>query len=177
MSFGGRRGRVAALLDLAFLFAALTILAALAYPIGGHFVEKARAKDVLRKYEAVREDLAEKLGGASPESCDEVRALVEEARLHDDRLVLGVGFAQVTLGGKRGYRPVFSVCGATGTADALGVARAAQRIFSAAHRLEPGGLVRDSMVSFAAPLGPSDHVVCSVPPQRPARLCTDGERH
>jgi len=174
MSAHGARRRSAAYLDLAFLCAVVTILAALAYPIGAHYVERARAEDVLRRYDSLRSELLQRLGDATPEACDEVGALVEDALMEDDRLVLGIGFAPVVLGEKRGFRPVFSVCGASGPKGALGVARAARRVFADAHRLESGGLVRDSLVSFAAPLGPPDHIVCRLPSQRLPRLCTGG---
>ncbi|MCB1905986.1 MAG: hypothetical protein KDH15_01335 [Rhodocyclaceae bacterium] len=159
-------------LQILLALALLVMTLALAYPMYVDYREREISAEIVERYREIESRIRAHLDDAGESAdCAALSAMVDGRALQFDGVTVDIGFAPVELGARRGYRPVFVVCGATGQGHALDVARYAHRHFAAINRIEAGPVVRDSVVGFAAPLSAPDHIACFVPSPELPRLC------
>ncbi|MCB1914134.1 MAG: hypothetical protein KDG52_00220 [Rhodocyclaceae bacterium] len=161
-----RPGQVALALALA------VIVCALAYPLVVDYRERALAAMIVERYRRIEGVMRARIDDASEfATCDGLRAEVDGSLLQLEGIALDVGFEPVAIGTRLGFRPVFVVCGSVGAPQSLNVARHALQRLTAISRVEVGAVVRDSAVSFGAPLSAPDRIACLAPPTAPPRRC------
>jgi prepilin-type N-terminal cleavage/methylation domain-containing protein len=132
---------------------------------------RARAADIVVKYDAIRSGVGAELAQASATNCDDLAKRLGTTNLKDEYARLDYGFEAVA----GGFRPVLNVCA---KADANGpagikVARGAHDTMVKTGRVERGAVLTDSVVSFALPLTDSGKAVCVVAPAAPKTACGD----
>jgi len=153
------------LLELLTIITILALLAAISVPVYRSYVERARASEIVLRYDAVRTGLQANLSTGEVSDCAEIIAASGMENLGDDYARLSVGFDAVSGGNLQGYKPVFLVCASQDIQGELGVrvARAAYDEFSLTNIVNPGAVVSESMVSFSVPLSSGDVAACRVP--------------
>jgi len=167
-----KRWRGFTLLELLFAVAIVGILIAIAYPVYRDYQARARASDIVVKYDALKEAIAADLTQGPMNSCAELVTRVSQGNLQDVYAELAIGFEQ----GTDGYRAVFAVCAdeAHQGVGGVAVARAAHDVFAKSNRVEKGAVLGNTLVSFAVPLTRADTVACRSAPANPAAQCGGG---
>jgi len=157
------------LLEILFAVAIIGILIAIAYPAYRDYQSRARAADIVVKYDALKEAVGADLTSGPMDSCAELLSRVSQGNLQDAYAKLAIGFEQ-SVGG---YRAVFAVCADEAHQGVRGVsvARAAHEIFAKTNRMEKGAVLGNTLVSFAVPLTGADAVACRTAPANPAAQC------
>jgi prepilin-type N-terminal cleavage/methylation domain-containing protein len=157
------------LLELLFAVAIVGILIAIAYPAYRDYQARARAADIVVKYDALKEAIAADLTQGPMNSCAELVTRVSQGNLQDAYAELAIGFEQ----GTDGYRAVFAVCADEAHQGVRGVAvaRAAHEVFAKSNRVEKGAVLGNTLVSFAVPLTGADTLACRSAPANPAAQC------
>lgn len=136
------------------------------------YVSRARASDIVLKYDAIRQDVGIALTNDSSVDCAEQARRFSSANLGDEYAHLAYGF-QATQGG---YRPVLTVC-ARVDQGTLGVkvARGAHDTLARTGSVENGALVSDSVVSFALPLTTANKATCTAYQPTQNANCTSAQ--
>ena len=149
------------LLEILTVVAVIVILGAIAITGYQSYVARARASEIVLKYDAIRTAMGAALaGGQQLADCAELAKRLGNTNLKDEHAQLAYGFEAVT----GGYRPVLTVCAKTDSHGAVGVgvARGAHETLSKSTRVEAGAVLTDTLVSFAVPLSDAGKSVCTV---------------
>jgi prepilin-type N-terminal cleavage/methylation domain-containing protein len=157
------------LLELLFGVAIVGILISIAYPAYRDYQSRARAADIVVKYDALKAAVGADLTAGPMDSCTDFLSRVSQGNLGDAYARLAIGFEQAT----DGYRAVFAVCADEAHQGVRGVAvaRAAHEVFAKTSRVEKGAVLGNTLVSFAVPLTAADAVACRTAPANPAAQC------
>ena len=157
------------LLEILISVAVVGILVAIAYPLYRDYQARARASDIVVKYDAVRAGIGAELAQGSVESCTDLASRANPDNLRDPYARLAIGFEKES----DGYRAVFAVCAEASQQGTLGVAvaREAHGVFTKTNRIEQGAVLTDSLASFAVPLSAGAITVCKKAPANPVVQC------
>ncbi len=164
------------LLELLFVVAIAGVIAAIAIPLYRDYTIKARAADLLVKYDGARSGAGANIAGDTVISqCDEVLKRFKAPTIDDDYARIAYAFEAVNDGKESGYRPVLTMCAraANQGEQAVKVTRAAHDELAKNTTLESGAVLTDTVVSFALPLTDPKRVVCRVPVGGPFTACGD----
>lgn len=158
------------LLEILFAVAIVGILIAIAYPMVRDYQSRARAADIVLKYDALKEGVAADLALGPMESCAELVSRLNSGNLQDEYAKLTIGFEKVAAGG---YRAVLTVCADAAQQGLRGVsvAHAAHDVFAKTNRVEKGAVLSNTLVSFAVPLSGTDPLACRVATANPVTQC------
>ena len=160
------------LVEILVVIAVIGILSAIAMPMYADYIARARAADILVKYDAARSNARATLGGGAFDDCgDVVRKL--NAPEGDPYARLSYQFQAMDSGG--GYRLVLGICSRAGSQGATGVkvANSAHELLQRLNSVEKGSVVTATAVSFAAPLTDPSRATCSVAYLPPITACGD----
>ncbi len=157
------------LLEILISVAVVGILVAIAYPLYRNYQAKARASDIVVKYDAVRSGIGAELAQGSVENCVDLSSRLNPDNFRDPYARLAIGYEK----GSDGYRAVFVVCAEAAQQGALGiaVAREAHGVFTKTHGVEKGAVLTDSVTSFAVPIATAASAVCRTAPANPSTQC------
>jgi prepilin-type N-terminal cleavage/methylation domain-containing protein len=149
------------LLELMVTIAVVGILTAIAYPLYSRYQERARASDVVVKYDAIRTGVGAEMAQGPISRCADLIERLGNANLNDAYVQLNYGFEAMA----GGYRPVLNVCAKADVHGRLGVqvAHGAYETLAKIGRVENGAVLTETIVSFAAPLSASAQPLCAVP--------------
>lgn len=164
------------LLEILVVVAIIGIIAAIAIPLYGNYITRARATDIVTKFDAAKSTANANIAGENVISqCDEVLKRFVAPTIPDEYARIAYAFEAVSSGNESGYRPVLTVCSrvANQGAQAVKVARAAHDEFAKNMSIEGGAVLTDTVVSFALPLTDPKRVVCRVPVGGPFTACGD----
>ena len=158
------------ILELVTVVAIIAILGTIALLGYQEYTLRARAADILVKYDAIRSGAGERLADLEGiDDCAQLAHSLDTANLTDPYATLAYGF-EATNGG---YRPVLTVCA---KADAtipmnVKVAKGAHDTMAKTGSVEPGAVVTDTVVSFALPLTGNKDAVCKTAAPAPLSAC------
>lgn len=157
------------LIELLTVIAILAILSTIAFFGYRLYSERARAPDIVEKYDALRTAVAAQAQTAKVDDCVALTRNLGTSNLDSPYAALGYGF-EATSGG---YRPVLNVCAVADPARPLGVqvARAAHDTMLKSGMVEKNAVLTDSVVSFALRLSDGDEALCVTAPARPTAAC------
>jgi len=164
------------LLEILFVVAIMGILAAVAIPLYGNYTTRARATDIVTKYDAAKSTANANIAGDTVLSrCDEVLKRFAAPTIDDEYARIAYAFEAVSNGNESGYRPVLTICArAAGQGEqAVKVTRAAHDEFAKNMTIENGAVLTDTVVSFALPLTDPKRVVCRIPVGGQFTACGD----
>ena len=148
------------LLELVTVTAVIAVLGAVAVHLYGYYTDRARAVDIIGKYDAIRSGstAALRTQAAAVDDCSALASALGNANLASAHAALTYGFQAVP----DGYRPVLNVCAQTGTQGPAGVrvAREAHDILVKNGMVEPAPVLMDSVVSFSLRLTDGERAMC-----------------
>ena len=164
------------LIEILVAVAIVGILAAISIALYGNYTTRARATDIVSKFDAARSTANANIAGETVISrCEDVAKSMGPTTIPDDYARIAYAFEAVRDGRESGYRPVLTVCAraADQGAPAVKVARAAHDEFAKNMPVEAGAVLTDTAVSFALPLTDQKRVVCRVPMGGAFTACGD----
>ncbi len=164
------------LIEILVTVAIIGILAAISIALYGDYTTRARATDIVTKFDAAKSTAGANIAGETVISrCEDVAKSMGPATIPDDYARIAYAFEAVSNGNESGYRPVLTVCAraADQGAPAVKVARAAHDEFAKNMPIEAGAVLTDTAVSFALPLTDQTRVVCRVPMGGAFTACGD----
>lgn len=167
---GMRQARGFTLMEILAVVAVIVILGAIAVAGYQSYVARARASEIVLKYDAIRSAAGAVLAsGQQIGGCAELAKRLGDANLKDDHARLAYGFEAVA----GGYRPVLTVCAqaASHGQGGVDVARGAHETLSKSGRVEKGAVITATLVSFALPLSESATAACTTAAVAPAGSC------
>jgi prepilin-type N-terminal cleavage/methylation domain-containing protein len=148
------------LLEMVTVSAVVAVLAAVSVHVYGYYTDRARAVDIISKYDAIRSGSTSALRTQSTvvDDCAALAGTLGNANLVNAHAALTYGFQAVT----DGYRPVLNVCAQAGTQGAAGVrvARETHDTLVKNGVVEPGPVLMDSVVSFSLRLTDGGRALC-----------------
>ncbi len=159
-----RNARGFTLIEILVVIAILAVLSALAVIVYRYYVDRARAAEIVEKFDAVRTTVNVSLTQGTKQ-CADILKPFDGKTLDDPYARLSIDLVAVQGGPAAGWRPVMVVCaradrhGPTG----VSVAREAHNIFSKNRQIESGAVLTESVVSFAVPLSQGAGSQCAVP--------------
>jgi prepilin-type N-terminal cleavage/methylation domain-containing protein len=154
------------LVEIMVVMAIIGILGALAVVLYSQYVTRARASDIVVKYDGARSKAGANIAGDTiVERCDEVLNSLGPLTMDDDYARLSYLFEADNDGRQAGYRPVMTVCAraAKQGAQSVKITRAAHDELAKRVTVENGAVLTESIVSYALPLTPKGKVVCMTP--------------
>lgn len=157
------------LLELLTVVAILAILATLAVVGYRAYMERARAPDIIEKYDALRVSVGAQAQAGKTDDCAQFAQNLGKANLDSAYATLAYGF-EATPGG---YRPVLNVCALADPAKPLRipVARAAHDTMLKTGMVEKNAVLTESVVSYALRLSDGDEALCKSAPPAVASAC------
>lgn len=160
------------LIEIVIVVAIIGLLAAVALPMYEDYVARARASDLLVKYDAMRSGSRAALSGESFDDCGEVVRRLS-APQDDPYARLSYQFEAMPAGA--GYRLVLGVCARASTQGtaSMKVARAAHELLKRSNSVEPGAVLTATAVSFAAQLTDPSRMTCRTAYVAPITACGD----
>lgn len=167
------RNRGFTLLEIALSLAVVGILVAIAYPFYRDYRARAKASELVLKYDAVKAGIGTDLAQGPVDSCAELASRVNPGNLKSEFARLGVEFERE---GDAGYRAVLAYCadakveGETG----LMVTREAHGVFEKTNRVEKSAVLNDTLVSYAIPLQASGAIACRTGAPQGKPMCSRG---
>ncbi len=166
-----RREQGFTLIELVVAMAIIAVLAGIAIVVYPKYVERARASDIVVKYDAARTRAGVALSQEPTAACAEIARRLGDDKLQDDYAELAYGFEAL----QGGYRPVLIVCARADRQGVLGVkvARAAHDILLKNGQVEKGAVLTDTLASFAVALTEPGKALCKIPLANPATACGD----
>lgn len=148
------------LLELVTVTAVVAVLGAVAVHLYGYYTDRARAVDIIGKFDAIRSGSTSALRtqAAVVDDCAAMASNLGNANLASAHAALTYGFQAVP----DGYRPVLNVCAQAGTQGPAGVrvAREAHDTLVRNGVVEPGPVLMDSVVSFSLRLTDGERAMC-----------------
>lgn len=159
------------LIEVLVALAIIGILGLVAVVGYQQYISRARAADIVVKYDAIRSGIGAQVSGDPTGDCNAQAKRFSDANLSDDYARLAYGFQPVT----GGFRPVLTVC-ATADAGAQGVkvARGAHDTLVHTGQVEAGAVLSDTLVSFALPLTSGGKATCATYAAPTAPGCAAG---
>ena len=160
------------LIEIMLVVGVIGILGAVAVVGYQEYQSRARAADILVKYDAIRSGIGSQVASGVAPDCNEQAKQFSTANLNDPYANLSYGFQPAP----GGFRPVLTVCSRADTTGNLGVkvAKGAMDTLARSGSVEPGALVSDSVVSFALPLTAGNKATCAAytPTTAPVSPCS-----
>lgn len=156
--------------------AIIGIIAAIAIPLYGNYTTRARATDIVSKFDAAKSTANANIAGETVvNNCADVATSFGPPAIPDEYARIAYGFEAVSNGAETGYRPVLTICAraANQGVPAVKVARAAHDEFAKNMPIEGGAVLTDTVVSFALPLTDQKRIVCRMPSPTPLTACGD----
>ncbi|MCF8210355.1 MAG: prepilin-type N-terminal cleavage/methylation domain-containing protein [Rhodoferax sp.] len=146
------------IVEILIVVAVIAVLGAIAMIGYQQYTARARAADILVKYDAIRTAAGIRLSGGGIDDCDKLAKGLGTANLADDYANLSYSFESVAGGG---YRPVLNVC-ATADSGSMGVsvAKGAYDTMLKVATVEKNPVLTDAVVSFSLPLSATDKAFC-----------------
>ncbi|MGA0023183.1 MAG: prepilin-type N-terminal cleavage/methylation domain-containing protein [Burkholderiales bacterium] len=164
------------LLEILITVAIIGIVAAIAIPLYGNYTTRARATDIVSKFDAAKSATNVNIAGETViGSCDDLATSFGPPSIPDEYARIAYGFEAVSNGAESGYRPVLTICAraASQGVPAVKVARAAHDEFAKNMPVEGGAVLTDTVVSFALPLTDQKRIVCKTPSTAAFTACGD----
>lgn len=164
------------LLEILIVVAIIGIIAAIAIPLYGNYTTRARATDIVSKFDAAKSTANANIAGETVvNNCADVATSFGPPAIPDEYARIAYGFEAVSNGAETGYRPVLTICAraANQGVPAVKVARAAHDEFAKNMPIEGGAVLTDTVVSFALPLTDQKRIVCWKPAATPLTACGD----
>ncbi len=165
------RQRGFSLLELMTALVVIAVLAAVAVVGYRHYTDRARAVEVIGKFDAIRTGatLASRQAAGVAEDCGELVRTLDSANLPDQHVKLAYGFESVP----GGWRPVLNVCAQAGQEGRVGVetARQTHDTMSRNGMVEKNALLTESVVSFGLRLTEGERPLCKNYRPLPASAC------
>lgn len=163
------------LLELALTCAIVVLLASIAIPLYTDYSDRARASEILLRYDAVRSGLQSTITNEIYSNCGDIAAQVPSGNLGDDYARLSLGFEAINGVNLNGYRPVLLVCAKNDAQGdrAVRIAQAAFEELSLNGKVEAGAIVSPILVSFGVSLTDDNRAVCGIPTGAPTAPCGD----
>lgn len=164
------------LLEMLAVISILALIVAIATPVYQNYSDRARASEIIARYDAMRTSVATDLANGIVTSCDELGSTIGNPNLGEDYAELALGFEAVSGGAGAtvaGWRPVLTVCARNdqqGSA-AVRIAHAALDELSNQHRVESGAVVSDAIISFSLPLTLGNEASCRIAPSTAVAGC------
>ncbi|MBS7808491.1 prepilin-type N-terminal cleavage/methylation domain-containing protein [Variovorax sp. PCZ-1] len=149
------------LFEILISIAIVGILATVAVVGYQEYTYRARAADILLRYDAIKTGAQSRAAQQKFDNCSDLLKTFETNNLADQYATLNYGFEAVNGGG---YRPVLTVCGKAEPGNPWGsrVAKGAHDTMLKTGAVEQGAVVTDAVVSFALPLSQSGQALCKI---------------
>lgn len=158
------------LIEILVALAIIGILGLVAVVGYQQYISRARAADIVVKYDAIRSGIGSQVSGDPTGDCNAQAKRFSDANLADDYARLAYDF-QPTPGG---FRPVLTVCAKADQGQfGVKVARGAHETLSQTGSVEAGAVVSDTAVSFALPLTSGSRATCSTYTPAPSQGACD----
>ena len=156
------------LLEVIFVMALLAILAGIATPLYRGYQDRAKAADVISRYEDIRTQLLAETPGQTPTCLDLYQNL--PTALYNDRYVnMSLGFLP---SGEPGHgEPILNICATAGTDKQVNVASAALTMFRSMKNVIADPIELKSVVSFSVYFGGQSQLVCTGALPQAVPLC------
>lgn len=167
------RSRGFTLLEIALSLAVVGILVAIAYPFYRDYRARAKASELVLKYDAVKAGIGTDLAQGPVDSCAELASRVNPGNLKSEFARMGVEFERE---GAAGYRAVLAYCADAKVEGETGllVTREAHGVFEKTNRVEKGAVLNDTLVSYAIPLQAAGAVACRTGAPQGKPMCSRG---
>ncbi len=163
------------LMEFLTVMSIMALVIAISLPLYQDYTDRARASEIIQKFDALRTNVATDFSGGMVDDCNVLARGINDENLSDDYAELAVGFEAVagSSSTNTGFRPVLTVCARDDAQGTRGVrvARATLEELSAQHLLEGGAVVTNSIVSFALPLTAGKLAACGIAPSTPLAGC------
>lgn len=159
------------IVELLAVLAVIAILGAIATVGYQEYIFRARATDIILKYDAIKTDVGVRLSKSKVvDDCSELASSFDATHLTVNYAALAYGF-EATNGG---YRPVLTVCAKADPANPMGVkvAKGAYETMAKINGVEGSPLITASLVSFGLPLTNDKVAVCNKNVPAPASTCS-----
>lgn len=159
-----RRSRGFTLMEIIIAVAIVALLAAIALPGYQLYMSRARATEVVAKFDALRSGLGADVAQGGSGLCQALVQRAGSSNLSDPHVVMSVQLEQLGSGAALAYRPVLSICARESKQGRLGVGIARGVHDDLVHTgvVEPGAVLTDSTVSFALALTDRAKASCQV---------------
>ncbi|MBS7808492.1 prepilin-type N-terminal cleavage/methylation domain-containing protein [Variovorax sp. PCZ-1] len=147
------------LIEILISVAIIGILATVAVVGYQEYTARARASDILLKYDAIRTGALTRTAQQKFDNCADLLKSLDTSNLIDRYATLNYGFEAANGGG---YRPILTVCGKAdaGSLGGTKVAKGAHDTMLKTGTVEKGAVITDAVVSFALPLTQGNQAIC-----------------
>lgn len=152
------------LIEILVAVGILGVLSAIAVMGYRHYIDRARAADIIEKFDAVRTRVGVTLTQITSQ-CADIARQFDDKSLANQSARLSINLVAAEGGPGAGWRPVMVVCARADRHGQQGVsaAREAHKVFSNNKQMESGAVLTESVVSFAVPLSQGKGSQCAVP--------------